>query len=358
MKRTMKILPFALMLFAHAHPGRAQAPQATQRAGTDGHGAGGYYCKTDGGVEVKLLDLVEGELDHHWKYSATGGTVEDQLQRALGKIDDEAFLQSVQLSLQIVRDPSRQLPVPKGRGLPFPTDAKPHFDLDEESSCKPVGIALFHDGDIEKYDDDRLEVNFRLVDRLGPLGQAALWMHEAVYRSLRIAFLEADSIHARRIVGCLFSDEPSCQVPILTVHAAQPARLTVDGDRSYKLAYERKYERTPHLYSLRATMLPNQADSCYQRAQYGFRTTPMDGGQHISVADRYRAFGELLAAQVIPATANPSPVVFEFSGFYKSSQVCVVEIEVFSGDGTLVQKFTAVPNRNEYASYVVVRIHR
>jgi hypothetical protein len=147
-------------------------------------------------------------------------------------------------------------PVPDGKSLPPPPDTLLEY---LGKGCKLAGAFRFND------DSDFLEVDDLYFDILNEIDEAALWVHEAIYKVLRDAGQSDDSLDTRKIVGYLFSEETIPSVDI--VQFLSSFRLYAcsfekeAGARSFEpfnlVSYKTKYESLGICFSFWAGIARN-----------------------------------------------------------------------------------------------------
>jgi|GEM_PF-4840860 len=185
----------------------------TSFAGTkDGGGGGAYVCRNaDGSIRKSMLaDLWEAKnTPFRWPHKTgkisipnSGESRHVLLQRALDRLEklnpslarqvsDEGY--SIWKNLEMV---------PEDVSIAVPDDLKVGYF---PTGCPAEGMMFYND------EADQLHVRSDLLRSLETeTDQAAAWMHEALYKILREQGGHADSRKTRRLVACLFSDEPDC----------------------------------------------------------------------------------------------------------------------------------------------------
>jgi hypothetical protein len=179
---------------------------ALARGGDVGNGGGAYICQDPHGriKSALLLDLWEGQRDWKkqglpYKIQKSNAPVETQIEQAMQKLmnSDPNLFAKVNAMLPIVRAHVDHL---VGEDLPPPTDTDythyPH-------GCPLGGVAAFHD------DTGVLEIQDEIVAAFtSRTDEAALYLHEALYKVLRERVGETTSIRTRKLVAKLFSDFP------------------------------------------------------------------------------------------------------------------------------------------------------
>jgi hypothetical protein len=178
-------------------------------AGDSAHGGGAIVCKdTNGKIEsAELLDFWEASVLKGLKIIKNENPVKQQVASALEKLNrwKPSLGQDVQKiydDLLLIRQD-----VPVGVAITPPSDAD--LTLIKEG-CELEGVAKH----FRKYPDPAiLYMNPRLISHLPKTDQAALWLHEAIYKSFRQKYSAKDSTEARRFTSLLFSDKKFLGVP-------------------------------------------------------------------------------------------------------------------------------------------------
>lgn len=186
-------------------------------AGTKDGGGGGAYVCYDSSISAPtikyslLADLWES--DHTpFKWPHKTGKIhisynneiaaEDQFNQALAKLAslDPKFATQV----RVERDNlfSQRNSLDDSISITVPDDLKLGYF---PTGCPAQGM-MYYNGESEQ-----LDVREDLFSTLRTKTDvAAAWMHEAVYKIMREKHLKENSIGARRLVACLFSDEAGC----------------------------------------------------------------------------------------------------------------------------------------------------
>jgi hypothetical protein len=182
---------------------------APSYAGDSGHGGGGFLCNNP--QDNELLDLWEGALPIPFGYQlhipANYDPIETQLKRAMDRLQilHPFFAKAVQAHLDIILNngPNKiKFQTPPGYNLLFPSDT---LSAGLKEGCKPVGLADYTDKKVDL--KDVLLIDQSRIDQLPLRDQAALWLHEAIYKELRDTQKDKDSVYTRHLVALLFSDE-------------------------------------------------------------------------------------------------------------------------------------------------------
>lgn len=193
---------------------------------TVGNGGGSLVCNTG---EVFLYDLYEATIPGEMSEKGLNivrstkpveAQIEEAFERVYGIVPSLAelfFISYVELK-KVVRD------IPAGYSLVVPTDVNNDFI---KSGCEVKGVARYNS------EKNVLFIDRVLMAKMSPTDQAALWIHEAVYKTLRKTQKAQDSRSTRKIVGYLFSDTPATQVPRLTTQNLGPMTSPLDQNFWY-----------------------------------------------------------------------------------------------------------------------------
>lgn len=172
------------------------SPSNSMFGGESSGGGGGFYCATNNQTEV--LDLWEGQAVYGFNINRSDEEVVTQIKSALDKL---------KVIIPLLHDDVKEIIfglketaeiLPAGTTLAFPHDALPDYT---KEGCNLIGL-MFYDSFKEAvmYEESSIQKLQSKTD------EAALWVHEAIYKVLRDKFKEANSRATRRLVGCLFSD--------------------------------------------------------------------------------------------------------------------------------------------------------
>jgi hypothetical protein len=205
----------------------------TVQGGESSGGGGGFYCPGTNTVEV--LDIWEGRSPRYgFSINNSNDGYETQLQEALQNLNTMApdLMVEVQNNLSLLK--SRAKPIdPSLVEIPFPDDAKPLF---VKPHCELRGI-MYYDGS-----NSILWFNPELLNKLSQTDLAALWLHEALYRTMRDKLSETNSDTTRRIVACSFS-QSGCRDKLLTLEQALPTdRPVYKCNGNHNSAYNPPFE--------------------------------------------------------------------------------------------------------------------
>ncbi|NRA67483.1 MAG: hypothetical protein HRU19_23585 [Pseudobacteriovorax sp.] len=110
---------------------------------------------------------------------------------------------------------------------------KPSADVQNRylpKDCPVEGIASFDDTYL------KLDVNQELFSKLDQLNRAGLLFHEAVYRILRHNYGHTDSLLARYMTSCSFSNEVCSELRVSTIPDSHVCRInTGSGDTVFEV---------------------------------------------------------------------------------------------------------------------------
>jgi hypothetical protein len=180
---------------------------STAHASTEGHGAGMLICPTLT-PKAQLFDLWKASYIPPVEKTDRSGSasMEERVEQALVKLAqyDAPFAALVRAQYNRTREPGRVQPLKEDVLLKFPRDSL------MDHTCKDAeehGLARWYD------DTDLIDLDTRLYVLLDPIDQAALWIHESVYKVLRMRENVGDSLRAQRITGLLFSSKPAASFP-------------------------------------------------------------------------------------------------------------------------------------------------
>jgi hypothetical protein len=184
--------------------------------GESSGGGGGFYCPHNDTAEV--LDIWEGREVFGYTIPNSNEDIDVQINKAainLNRLAPHISEEVRQLALTL-KNEARALPA--GVKLAFPHDALPNF---EKPDCQLKGL-MFFDGDQDIVLYDPL-LKSKLVSKTD---EAALWMHEALYKVLRDKFGEATSVATRKAVACAFSSK-GCIDKLMTLEQLLPKNQKV-----------------------------------------------------------------------------------------------------------------------------------
>lgn len=184
-------------------------------AGTETHGGGGFSCQQG----TFLVDLYEATIPG--EYSKDGLKVirsnEEmivQLEKALDKLElvfSKALRSEAEKRYKVIGSILKN--VPQGSALIAPDDVDGEF---MPSGCKLVGVASYNDA------KERLLLDGSQYAKMPNTDQAALWLHESLYKFLRDTMGVQDSRLTRKVVGYLFST-----ATVVEVQKAFPSNLNL-----------------------------------------------------------------------------------------------------------------------------------
>jgi len=168
----------------------------------DGGGGGAFACPSG---YAYLLDLVEGTVpyfvtDKGLNIVRSTTPVEAQITNALAKlyVFGKKFGDLVTDSYRVAK--LYKMQVPANMSISPPQDAFNDMVL---KGCTLVGVAKYNDSIYKLWMDDTV------IKTMPPTDQAALWIHESVYKVLRAQLGMTNSTLARKVTAAIFSDEPS-----------------------------------------------------------------------------------------------------------------------------------------------------
>jgi hypothetical protein len=207
----------------------AMLPAITANAfvGGDHSGGGGaIVCRDSSGTiqSAELLDLWE--VEPKYRVFRTNEDVETQTAHALEKLRtfNPGFAEAV--TTQLAMNETIVEEVPANREVAPPTDAENNL---QEIGCKLEGVAKFDDV------SNALFFEQRIIPFMPNTDQAALKLHEAIYRLLRETEHAQNSIKARMLVAYLFTDKPWHDIPWEGL-AESGTQLCSSPDGAYQLA--------------------------------------------------------------------------------------------------------------------------
>lgn len=180
---------FALLVALTAHAG-----------GESSSGGGAMVCRDAQGniVSAQLLDLWEIQFNkNHAEVIRTEEDIETQIANTIERVKvgvGSGAAEELRAAITELR--SQIMEVKPGIELSPPYDALNDF---VQSGCKLEGVALYSDR------RGQLFINPEILKALPKTDQAALLVHEAVYRAKRRSFKDTNSIPSRETVGWLFS---------------------------------------------------------------------------------------------------------------------------------------------------------
>lgn len=170
-----------------------------------GNGGGGVICKGNEKTSVQLLDFWEAEGLKNLKIKKSEDSIPKQIEAALQVLLDKGqyaysgYLKGYANEFYSNVEVKGLGFLPEGVSIFPPRDAMNKFI---KTGCELGGIVLFDD------DYKVLDVDRSLYQLLSPTDKAGLFVHEAVYRVLRERFQVTDSIVARNLTACMFSETP------------------------------------------------------------------------------------------------------------------------------------------------------
>jgi hypothetical protein len=172
-------------------------------AGKEGHGGSSVVCRDKAGqiLSVDVLDLYEAREQYHLTVASQTGTAEEVAFRMLDRLIDTSRKNFEKVPRYLGPVISGKNVLPKGVRVKPVNDVFPAIEPREEPNapqCKIEPLANYQENGTVLVDGD-------LWRRLSPTQQAALYLHEAIYASLRESERAMDSRKARRITAHLFA---------------------------------------------------------------------------------------------------------------------------------------------------------
>ncbi len=187
----MKYALLLSLLLTHTLPALANEGGGSEA----GNGGRGVICPTG----VYLLDLWEAEHRDHETITRSADGLDDQVARVAQDLEsiDPAYAAGFRRTLARVMSAWR----PLGRGIHLQTIHDANVAITGEG-CSEVQVARYSD----HFGEELLEVDESILRRMSHTDQAALLVHETIYKLERDSFLDIhDSDHARHVTGLLFS---------------------------------------------------------------------------------------------------------------------------------------------------------
>lgn len=162
-----------------------------------GGGGAAVVCKNTAGQisSVKLLDLYQAELERSLKIPRSTRPKDTQIAKALSKLNKYLAFD--------VKDVISKIKVDY---LPANITMSQKYDLGDspvqiEDNCFPEWVAYYGA-------DDHLKIVTKYYNKMSVTDQAALFVHEGVYKIARDGE-DKDSSRTRQIVGMIFSTAPN-----------------------------------------------------------------------------------------------------------------------------------------------------
>lgn len=195
-----------------------------------GNGGGAFICPDS--TQSLVLDLFEAGVPRlvtkdGLTIPSSDAPVEDQIQNAFKRLGTDTWVYSEVSGLYaLIKQVVQQVPVPRG-SIAWPADAVNPLI---KPGCTPTGVILYRDSvsgalGIE-VGGDYMYVDRESLSALPNQQQAALWVHETVYKYLRAKIGAEDSTLARRIVARLFSNIPVSDVAQYVEQVLRVSSLT------------------------------------------------------------------------------------------------------------------------------------
>ncbi len=175
-------------------------------ASSRAHGGGGVVCSEssshgESSVKVQLLDFWEGKKIRNLDIPTDKvGNINDFVEIAISKLFafNPELHKHVKKVLPIVIEAyANKIVLENGIQIEAPNDAINQYT---QSNCEVQGLALFSDV------HNSITVNGNLINKLSLVDEAGLIIHEAVYKVMRDLYGVKDSVTARGITACIFSE--------------------------------------------------------------------------------------------------------------------------------------------------------
>lgn len=175
------------------------SPLCFATGGVDAGGGGAFVCRNaDGSVrDSELLDLWEANVVRKWPISRSNESVDAQIEKALTRLASIDPTFATYISAEVREIQASYEVLPSNIAVAPPTDALNGY---MKPGCPLEGMMYF-DGDL-----NRMRLSGNIFDNLlSNTDKAASFLHEAIYKHYRDSFMDSDSRHSRKLVGCLFS---------------------------------------------------------------------------------------------------------------------------------------------------------
>lgn len=170
-------------------------PFAAQAGEREGHGGVSIVCRNQVGqiASVELLDTFEGNNQYNLKIGGSELPIEDQIEAAQNRlVSRPEILENFQVELAHVQAHIQFLK--EGVGL-NPTDDA--FPLINKKGCKYEQLAVYTDA-------GQVLVDAELYGSLSKTDQAALYVHETIYKMARARGAKS-SVESRKLTAYLFT---------------------------------------------------------------------------------------------------------------------------------------------------------
>jgi hypothetical protein len=173
-----------------------------------GHGGGAIVCRnSQKQIEsAELLDLWEANVTHE-NISYSQDSVDSQMDSALERLSAMTPYFAHKVKERLSKLPKLISYLPEGMAIAPPKDAEEQF---LKEGCALEGVAKYTSS---PDDHDTLYINPRITAKMSPTDQAALYLHEAIYKVLRDESYDEDSIRTRRAVRMIFGKAPIPSIP-------------------------------------------------------------------------------------------------------------------------------------------------
>ncbi len=167
-----------------------------------GNGGGAIVCRDRQGQirSAQLLDLWEARVTQR-PLTDKQMNMDDFIQLGLRRLSRNNPLFGAHIRIAYEQNKALVQNIPPGTSLVSPDDTL-HWLM--EDGCKLEGAAQYNTSET---DGDVLYIDPAIYNRLPVMDQAALWVHEAVYKVLRQNDLDENSRRARNYVALAFSKD-------------------------------------------------------------------------------------------------------------------------------------------------------
>ncbi len=192
---------FVLSLYAITFVILGLSNQAWALGHENGNGGGAIVCRNSINeiTSAEVLDLWEARALHTPLLNDARDRNEF-LQTALARIRKNNPLFGERVAQALKEIENLRVFIPEGTKLVPPTDANPWL---LPASCQLEGAAQY----LSRVEGDRLFVNPLIFDKMAAIDQAALWLHEAIYKVLRETDGDENSLRTRQMVSIAFSTQ-------------------------------------------------------------------------------------------------------------------------------------------------------
>lgn len=166
-----------------------------------GNGGGAMVCRDQNNkiVSAELLDLFESR-SIGLTFPEIAKSPEIYIQSGLHRISMNNPFLGARVRKALKDNQKIVIEVPEGIAVAPPVDAHPWL---YKEGCALEGVAQYR----KLPDGERIFLNTRILKTMSNLDQAALWLHEAIYRVLRETDGDQDSIRTRHYVSLALRNE-------------------------------------------------------------------------------------------------------------------------------------------------------